>query len=80
MKLDFSRKIFEKKKILDYQISSKSIQWESSYSTRTDRPVKAKSVYSQFYEIPLITLTIYMFLSLYVCQQPEAVVTLSSQM
>jgi len=34
MKLEFSRQIF--KKILKYQISSKSVQWEKSCSTRTD--------------------------------------------
>ena len=33
MKLDFSRQIFEKK-ILEYQISWKSFQWEPSCSMR----------------------------------------------
>jgi hypothetical protein len=34
MKVEFSRKMFEKPK---YQISSKSVQWESSCSMLTDR-------------------------------------------
>ena len=36
MKLEFSRHIFEK--ILKYQISWKSVQWEPSFSVRTDGP------------------------------------------
>jgi hypothetical protein len=35
MKLEFSQQIFEK--ILEYQISRKSVQWEPSCSMRTDR-------------------------------------------
>jgi hypothetical protein len=35
MKLEFSLQIFEKKK-LKYQVSSKSVQWESSCSVRID--------------------------------------------
>jgi hypothetical protein len=34
MKFEFSRNIFEKE--LEYQLSSKSVQWDSSCSMRTD--------------------------------------------
>jgi hypothetical protein len=37
MKLEFSRHIFGEKKKPKYQTSSKSVQWERSCSTRTDR-------------------------------------------
>jgi len=37
MKPEFSRQIFEIKKILKYQISWKSVQCEQSCSMRTDR-------------------------------------------
>jgi hypothetical protein len=46
MKLEFSRQIFEKK-ILKYQITWKSVQWESSFSVRTDRHDEAKNRFSQ---------------------------------
>jgi hypothetical protein len=46
MKLEFSRKDF--RKILKYQISLKSVQWEEpTCSTRTDRDV-SNSRFSQF--------------------------------
>jgi len=48
MKLEFSGQIFEK--ILRYQISWKSVQWESSSYTRADRHDEANSRFSQLYE------------------------------
>jgi len=43
--------MFEKK-VLRYQISWKSVQWEPSYSMRTDRHDEADSRFSQFGEQP----------------------------
>jgi hypothetical protein len=54
MKLEFSRQVSKEKKKLRYQISSKPVQWEPSYSIRTDgqayRHDKAESHFSQFYK------------------------------
>jgi hypothetical protein len=49
MKLEFSRQIFEKKK-LRYEVSSKSVEWEQS-SVRTDGH-EINSRFSQFCEAP----------------------------
>jgi hypothetical protein len=46
MKLEFSRQIFEK--ILKYQISWKSVQWEPSCSMRTGRHDEGNSHFLQF--------------------------------
>ena len=39
---------FSKKKPMKYQVSSKSVQWESSCSMRTDRHNEAHSRFSKF--------------------------------
>ena len=53
MKLELSGQIFEKKK-LKYQVSSKSIKWESSFSIwtdgRTGENKETNSRFSQFFE------------------------------
>jgi hypothetical protein len=48
MKLEFSRQTFEKK--LKFQVSTKSVQWESSCSMRTDAHDEADSHFAQICE------------------------------
>ena len=45
MKLEFSRRV---KRIVEYQISRKSVQWEPSFSVPTDQYDEANSYFSQF--------------------------------
>ena len=57
MKLEFSRQIFEKKKILVYQILRKSVQWELCCSVRTGRQTdgydEANFSFSSFSNAPI---------------------------